>query len=182
MDAYQPEAWHDFFLATAGAAAALTGLLFVALSLHMRYIASDTAYRQMARGSLLGLLAVLLLSLDILVRQPVSWLGIELAAIGAVYVVAVGGLELTRFYHARWRVARSALARVGGGQLLGLVGLVAGLSLVFQAGPGLYAAAFICIAVVVWSLWNAWVLLIGVADDEIAAEAPKRSRSRRDTS
>src|SRR5215467_14832057 len=96
MYAYQPEQWHDFFLATAGAAAALTGLLFVALSLHIRYIVTDTAYRQMARGSLLGLLAVLLLSLDILVRQPVSWLGIELAAIGAVYVVAVGGLELTR--------------------------------------------------------------------------------------
>jgi hypothetical protein len=26
MDPYQPDQWHDFFLATAGAAAALTGL------------------------------------------------------------------------------------------------------------------------------------------------------------
>jgi len=42
MDPYRPEGWHDFFLATAGAAAGLTGLLFVAMSLHMRFIATDT--------------------------------------------------------------------------------------------------------------------------------------------
>jgi len=173
MDPYQPEAWHDFFLATAGAAAALTGLLFVGLSLHIRYIASNVAYRQIARGSLTGLLAVLVLGLDVLVHQPVSWLGIQLALVGGLYFVAVGSYELTRYSRIGWRAARSSFVRLGLGLLLALLGVVAGLSIVFQAGPGLYAAAFISIAIIVWSLWNAWVLLIGVADEEIEAEAPK---------
>jgi hypothetical protein len=68
-------------------------------------------------------------------------------------------------------VARGTLVRSGIGQLLALVGVVGGLGLVFQAGPGLYAVAFISIVIVVWNLWNAWVLLMGVADEEIAVEA-----------
>ncbi len=34
MTAYQPEQWHDMFVAIAGAAAALTGLIFVAVSIN----------------------------------------------------------------------------------------------------------------------------------------------------
>lgn len=171
MDPYAPDAWHDFFLASAGAAAALTGLLFVALSLHMRYIASERRYRNMARGSLIGLVMVLIQGLIALVREPAWWTGAELALVGLLYVVLEGGYTLFRFRRARWKVAGGTLVRLGVGQLLALVGVVGGLGVVFQAGPGLYAVAFISIAIVVWNLWNAWVLLMGVADEEIALEA-----------
>jgi hypothetical protein len=36
--AYSPELWHDFFIGVAGAAAALTGLLFVSLSINLQQI------------------------------------------------------------------------------------------------------------------------------------------------
>ncbi len=173
MDPYRLDAWHDFFLGAAGAAAALTGLLFVALSLHIRYIVSDATYRSMARGSLLGLVMVLIVGLIGLMRQPNSWAGTELALIGALYVAAEGAYEVITFGRQHWRVARSSLARSGVAHLLALIGIVGGLGLVFQAGPGLFAIALICIAIVVWDLWNAWVLLMGVADEELAQEAQR---------
>jgi hypothetical protein len=171
MDPYSPDLWHDFFLAAAGAAAALTGLLFVALSLHIRYIAADRRYRNMARGSLIGLVMVLILSLIALAREPTLLTGAELATVGALYLVLEGGYELLTFRRAQWRVARPTLVRSGIGQLLALAGMVGGLGLVFNAGPGLYAVAFIAIVIVVWNLWNAWVLLMGVADEEIGLQA-----------
>jgi hypothetical protein len=39
--AYDPERWHDAYLLLGTAAAALTGLVFVALSIHLRAIASS---------------------------------------------------------------------------------------------------------------------------------------------
>lgn len=171
MDAYGPDSWHDFFLASAGAAAALTGLLFVALSLHIRYIAANRRYRNMARGSLIGLVMVLILSLIALVREP-RWLtGVELAGISVLYLVLEGGYELLTFRRARWRFARATVISSGIGQMLALGGVIGGLGLVFQAGPGLYAVAFISVVIVVWNLWDAWVLLMGVADEEIQLEA-----------
>jgi hypothetical protein len=36
--------WHDFFLAAAGAAAVLAGLVFVGVSINLEVIMSDPAY------------------------------------------------------------------------------------------------------------------------------------------
>lgn len=170
-DPYALESWHDFFLASAGAAAALTGLLFVGVSLHIRYIVSEPTYRGMARGSLVGLVTVLALSLAALASQPRTWAGVEFALVGGLYVVFEGGYAVLSFRRRNWQVARTTVIRTGVGQLMALIGLAGGLGLIFNAGPGLYAIAFIAITIMVWNLWNAWVLLMGVADEEIAQEA-----------
>ncbi|MBO0684241.1 MAG: hypothetical protein J2P45_13860, partial [Candidatus Dormibacteraeota bacterium] len=69
-----------------------------------------------------------------------------------------------------WQVARATLHRPILGYLLATVGVIGGLSISFRVGPGLYILAFVVVVVLVWSLWDAWVLLMGVADEEIAAE------------
>jgi hypothetical protein len=39
--AYDPETWHDLFIAAAGATAALSGLIFVAVSINLRDILAE---------------------------------------------------------------------------------------------------------------------------------------------
>lgn len=170
MDPYRADGWHDFFLATAGAAAALTGLLFVALSLHIRYIATDRYYRNLARGSLVGLLSVLVVSLIVLANQAASWAGIELAVFALAFVLAEGGFDVISYRRLSGARAKATLVRSGAGALLALGGVLGGLSIAFQSGPGLYAIAVITVGVTVWNLLNAWTLLIGVADEEIAQQ------------
>lgn len=165
MDPYQPDAWHDFFVASAGAAAALTGLLFVALSLHIRYIAANRTHRNQARGSLIGLVQVLVLSLAMLMRQPASWAGVEQVLIGVFYLVVIGGYQLVTISRAHWQVSRVSLVRSSYGYLLAIVGIVGGINVYTSSGPGLYAVAFIVAAIIVWNLRNAWFLLMGVADE-----------------
>jgi hypothetical protein len=168
MDSYQPDQWHDFFLATAGAAAALTGLLFVAISLHIRYVATDPTYRSMARGSLVRLVMVLVLSLVVLIHQPAVWLGVELTVVGIAYIPLGGALQLASMRNSGNSIRRSTLVRFGVGYLLALIGVFGGLSVALRLGRGLFIVAFILVAVLLWNLWDAWVLLMGVADEEIA--------------
>jgi hypothetical protein len=174
MDPYQPELWHDFFLATAGAAAALTGLLFVAISLHVRFVATDREYRGMARGSLIGLVMVLVLSLVTLIHQPSGWLGLELVAASVAYIPFGGVIQLLERRRKGVVIPGSTLLRAASGYVLAFVGFLGGLSIAFRAGPGLFIVAFSVIAIVLWNLWDAWVLLMGVADEEIAAETKSR--------
>src|SRR6266480_3722390 len=55
---FDAASWHDYFLMVGGGAAALTGLVFVAMSLHLDQIALHAAHRHRARTVLTGLTAV----------------------------------------------------------------------------------------------------------------------------
>ena len=176
IDAYNPEAWHDFFLASAGAAAALTGLLFIGLSLHVRYIASSSTHRNMARGSLIGLVLVLVASLIILMPESAFWMGMQLVGLNVGYIVFVGGYQLSIYRRMQWRVPTGSILRQGLGILLALFGVLGGATLAAQSGGGLYIAALVVTAIVVWNLRNAWALLMGVVDEDIEA-----SLAREDT-
>jgi len=86
--------WHDFFLAAAGGAAALLGLLFVAVSLNLDDIA-DPAHpdlRVLADQSFTNFLFALLVSLLMLVPSPylnpASAEGV-LAGVGAVGLIRI---------------------------------------------------------------------------------------------
>ncbi len=50
--------WHDYFMTVGAGAAALTGLVFVAMTLHLEDITKDPVHRHPARTILIGLTAV----------------------------------------------------------------------------------------------------------------------------
>src|ERR1700686_824366 len=50
--------WHDYFITVGGGAAALTGLVFVAMTLHLNEVINNPVHRHRARTILTGLTAV----------------------------------------------------------------------------------------------------------------------------
>ena len=67
LDAYRPEIWHDFFVVTGSAAAALAGLVFVAVTLHLRAIIGHPGHRHRAHTIVASLGQILIASLIVLV-------------------------------------------------------------------------------------------------------------------
>jgi hypothetical protein len=95
MSSQSPLAWHDFFVGTIGAAAALTGLLFVAISINLEQILKYPQLPGRAAGTLGILVCALVVSgLSLAPGQGPRALGIEIAAVGAI--VAVQALWVVR--------------------------------------------------------------------------------------
>jgi len=89
VDAYRPELWHDFFIMVGGGSAALTGLVVVAMSLHLDVIAGDPALRHRARSILTGLGGVFIRSALVLMGgQTGPAVAVELFVVCAITAVA----------------------------------------------------------------------------------------------
>ena len=61
-DIYRPAEWHDFFVMVGGAAAVLTGLVFVALSLNLHLLLTDPMHRARSIGTLTNFGGVFLIA------------------------------------------------------------------------------------------------------------------------
>ena len=163
MFAYDPSEWSDLFVAAAGASAALLGLLFVAVSINLERILKYPGLPGRALEAMMQLTCVLLVSLAGLVPgQSHLALGLELLVVVAVIAAIVvrqpvlvadaSGREPVSWKISRWTVRLAGLVPIG----------VAGLSLVIEAGGGLYwLAAGIAMATVA-AIAGAWVLLVEI--------------------
>jgi hypothetical protein len=165
--AYNPGDWHDFFVMTGGAAAALTGLLFVAMSLHARGIMANRFFSNRAVGTLMSLGSQLLISGAVLIPgQPLVLLGVEVEAAALVFVALTVRQVLTRGRDApaiagRW--THRLIELVGGTTWLVLF-TIAGISLLFRAGGGLYVLAAVMFFMFTWNIYIAWVLITEVSE------------------
>ena len=63
MTSLQPAEWHDLFVAIAGAAAALTGLLFVAVSINLKQILAFPTLPTRAAETLSVMIGLLLVEI-----------------------------------------------------------------------------------------------------------------------
>jgi modulator of FtsH protease len=153
------EAWSDYGVAMVGAAAALTGLLFVAVSVNSAWFSSSASHRGRA-GQALVLFAVPLVTgiLLLIPGQTATALGIEIAAFGLVVgraLLALGGAKLSDEPR-----ALVVIDRVSPRSLITLALIVCGASLIVGHFGGLYWLAGAHVGALLAGLLNAWVFLL----------------------
>jgi hypothetical protein len=161
MTAYDAAPWHDLFVASAGAAAALVGLLVVAVSINVKNILESPGLPSLAARSIGLILGLLLLSLlTLFPGQSRTVLGVEILALGIVLVIATG-FSVARSHfpveRLRWTLPATALALVSTAPMV-----VAGATLLAGAGGGLYWAGAELIVGFAVAIYNAWILLIEI--------------------
>ena len=162
---YRPEEWHDFYLAVAGGSAALTGLLVVAMSLHLRVILSDRALSHRARMILAGLAGAFMRSSLVLMGGQ----GARLVAT-ELFVVCLLILALAIFSYAPIsRIDsphRSSLLRMLGSSVCYGIEMLGALLLFLGVPWGLNLAAVAMITNFFFVFSGSWLLLLGVRVDE----------------
>ncbi len=164
--AYDPAAWRDLYTFVGGAAAVLTGLIFVAVSLHLRPVVADRWLRGRAESSLLALMTVVLISGAVLVPgQPVPALGVEIGVV--VLASPIHSIRGLRHLPRTRRAGPATELTVG---LIGsIVGVLAAISLVAHWGGGLWLLLPGGAIALASSVWNAWRLMVDVAEERGAA-------------
>jgi len=155
--AYHPESWHELYVTMGGALAALTGLLFVATSLHVDKIAQTPHWARRAFTNTFALIGAMIESLLVLAPQPAEWLGYELIALN-LFLLVVLMVPLIR----SWLTTVKGLPplRLFFGTAAWIVGAAGGAGLLIHAGGGMFLVTLSCLILIWVCVWNAWSLLI----------------------
>jgi modulator of FtsH protease len=155
--------WSNFMIAEASAAATLTGLVFVAVSINLPRILSFPGLPGRAAESLWQLFGALVVSTTALIPgQPLRAFGIELLGIGTTLLIAQLILQIRNIRanpdHPRaWFVQRMLLSL-----LATLPFCVAGLSILVRFPGGLYWMVPGFFFSFIAGVTSAWVLLIEI--------------------
>src|SRR5258706_2313859 len=87
--AFPVSQWHDYFMTVGGGAAALTGLVFVAMTLHLDEIINNPVHRHRARSILAGLTPVFIRCALVLMGGQSAQAGAAELIVGLVGVVTI---------------------------------------------------------------------------------------------
>jgi len=168
--------WHDFFLMVGGGAAALAGLVFVAMSINLVTISQDPTHKNRAIGTLTGFTAVFMIcSFALLGDQPLQWLGAEWLIVSAIAnFIYIRGY--VRAVQAGGSAARLSVSRTIAGAIC-YAAQIAGSILILLGYPaGLYMAAIAMVISFASLISGAWLLII-VAQEDHAKRHSKLERN-----
>jgi modulator of FtsH protease len=166
-DAYALAPWHDFLITSAGAAAALSGLIFVSVSINLKEILAEerkigssylTGRALESLAALLVILAISMIGLDPSFSRTNFAVLLLVGAAGSG-VSPYRSVAAYRSSHVRPVAFNLRLALA----LLLVAGYATcGVTLLARAGGGLHWLPFVFVLAVVIAATNAWILLVEV--------------------
>lgn len=156
--------WNNFFVAAAGASAALAGLAIVAISVNLTRILEFPHLPMRSAATIARLILILVSAMAALIPQPLTALGAEIF----VFALATWGLELgsnRRAVRAHAQIGRprfESLLESVLGEVQILPFLIAAILLMAHRGSGYYCIAAGVLAIFIFSTLNVWVLLVEI--------------------
>jgi hypothetical protein len=163
MNSYSPADWGSFFVAIVSGAAALTGLLFVAVSINLQAIVKyGKVLPARAAETLACLLFVMISAALALVPQDTRLLGLEILAIGLPLLTIIVGTQLRHRRQNPYSPVYWVVSRMTASAAALVPGTLAGLSLALHWGGGFYWLVPTAVGGIAGSAWSAWVLLVEI--------------------
>jgi hypothetical protein len=156
---YLPGVWHDFGVTIGGLAGALTGLLFVAVSIKSDTLAKSRSLRSRAAQTLVLFMTSALAAIVLVAPQPRDALGGELVALAAVSGATLYVLDRRGGHDQTSRVARY-IEQASPNAITQVLFGVAGITLLISAGGGLYWLIPAAVTSLVGGVINAWLFLV----------------------
>jgi hypothetical protein len=162
---FMPEQWNNFFVMVGGGAAALVGLIFVAMSINHEIIIRNTTHKNRAINMLTGFTAIFMASsLALIGNQYLGVLGFEWLALWLIATVI-----FIRGYVIAIRSGMSSVGlkapRLAGGTICYIAEVISAIFLILGHHSGLYIAAIAIIVLFAFLISGAWLLMIGIYED-----------------
>jgi hypothetical protein len=162
-----PETWNSFFSMVGGGAAALAGLIFVAMSIKPEIVIRNATHKNRAINMLSGFTAVFMAcGFALIGNQPLPWLGFEWLILWAIATAV-----FIRGYVVALRSGMSSFGltapRLAGGTLCYLAEVTGSVLLLMGHADGILVAAVAMIVLFGFLISGAWLLMIGVYEDPL---------------
>ncbi len=159
------EAWDTFAAISGGAAATLTGLLFVAVSIRIASIARSQELRNRAAQTLSLFGTVLIISVLIAIPgQAYRTLGAELVVLAAITGAGLHVLDRRAKGDKSNQAIAPVLEAVAPNTVTSLLLLAAGIVLVLGAHAGLYVLVGPVLVALVGGVASAWLFLTKITE------------------
>jgi hypothetical protein len=158
---YTTAMWLGFGEAVAAVAGALTGLLFVALSVKGDVLAKSLSLSSRAAQTLVLFMSSVLTAVLLVAPQPAAALGWELLAVAVVSGIALLILDRRAGHSANQGVARY-IERFSPNTITAVLIGIAGVTFLLKAGGGLYWLIPATVASLGGGVVNAWLFLVRV--------------------
>jgi len=158
--------WQNFFLMVGGGAAALAGLVFIAMSINLSIITQDATHRNRAIATLTGFTAVFMVCAFALIgHQNLQSIGVEW-----LVVTLVPTITYIRVYVRARKIGRSSVGLSIGRFIMGttcyVTQIVGSALLISGYVAGLYVASVAMVLSFAFFISGAWLLIIGVFENQ----------------